>query len=113
MGEELAYLIRKHKLMDDPDMVGALQVMVGEDMFLLLHLTMFLCTLEAMCSEEQVRARRFLESCISCQRLSGRYFYQLNVHRAFMFASGDKTSQSFASQELFFLLLGKILGATC
>ena len=55
IGAELAHLIRKHKLMDDPEMVGALQVMVGEEMFLLLHLTMFMGTLEAMCTEEQVQ----------------------------------------------------------
>ncbi|XP_026190727.1 peroxisomal acyl-coenzyme A oxidase 1 [Cyclospora cayetanensis] len=55
IGEELAYLIRKHKLIDDPQIIGALQVMVGEDMFLLLHLTMFLSTLEAMCNEEQAK----------------------------------------------------------
>lgn len=55
VAEELARLARLHKLMDDPDLVGALQVMVGEDMFLLLHLTMFMGTLEAMCNEEQAR----------------------------------------------------------
>lgn len=55
MAEELARLIREHKLIDDEAFVGALQVMVGEDMFLLLHLTMFICTLEAMCNEEQAK----------------------------------------------------------
>lgn len=54
IAEELADLARKHNLLDDPELVGALQVMVGEEMFLLLHLTMFMCTLEAMCNEEQV-----------------------------------------------------------
>lgn len=54
IAEELAHLARKHNLLDDPELVGALQVMVGEEMFLLLHLTMFMCTLEAMCNEEQV-----------------------------------------------------------
>ncbi|KAL8451410.1 hypothetical protein Emag_002755 [Eimeria magna] len=55
IGEELAQLIREHNLMEDEALVGALQVMVGEDMFLLLHLTMFLCTLEAMCNDEQAK----------------------------------------------------------
>lgn len=68
MGEELARLVRVHKLMDDPDLVGALQVMVGEDMFLLLHLTMFVGTLEAMCNEEQVS--KLSVSCISSKPCS-------------------------------------------
>ncbi|CDJ67673.1 acyl-coenzyme A oxidase, putative [Eimeria necatrix] len=55
IAEELADLARKHNLLDDPELVGALQVMVGEEMFLLLHLTMFMCTLEAMCNEEQAK----------------------------------------------------------
>ncbi|KAL8443352.1 hypothetical protein Emed_006876 [Eimeria media] len=70
IGEELAQLIREHNLMEDEALVGALQVMVGEDMFLLLHLTMFLCTLEAMCNDEQVRPQSLKQQQQQWQQLN-------------------------------------------
>lgn len=57
MAEELVRIIRENALIGDEDYTGALQVLVGEDMFLHLHLTMFLSTLEAMCDDKQVETQ--------------------------------------------------------
>ncbi|CBZ56099.1 Pc13g14410 protein, related [Neospora caninum Liverpool] len=55
LAEEVVKVIRQLKLIDRDDAIGPLQVLAGEDMFIMLHLTMFLPTLKNMCDEEQVR----------------------------------------------------------
>ncbi|PFH38229.1 acyl-CoA dehydrogenase, middle domain-containing protein [Besnoitia besnoiti] len=55
LAEEVVKVIRQLKLIDQDAAIGPLQVLAGEDMFVMLHLTMFLPTLKNMCDDEQAR----------------------------------------------------------
>ncbi|KYK68260.1 acyl-CoA dehydrogenase, middle domain-containing protein [Toxoplasma gondii TgCatPRC2] len=55
LAEEVVKVIRQLELIDRDDAIGPLQILAGEDMFVMLHLTMFLPTLKNMCDEEQAR----------------------------------------------------------
>eukprot|EP00070_Physeter_catodon_P042371 XP_028349265.1 peroxisomal acyl-coenzyme A oxidase 1-like [Physeter catodon] len=55
LAEEVVKLMRQLKLNEAEEAVALLQILAGEDMFLMLHLTMFLPTLQIMCDDDQVR----------------------------------------------------------
>lgn len=52
--ESLIRLIRNHNLIDDKIMLDMLQLLTGEDFFLMLHLSMFLQTLQNLCDSDQL-----------------------------------------------------------
>lgn len=60
LAEEIVKVIRNLKLIDIEEAIGPLQILAGEDMFVMLHLTMFLPTLRNMCDAQQVRTSRAL-----------------------------------------------------
>ncbi|PHJ26116.1 acyl- middle domain-containing protein [Cystoisospora suis] len=55
LAEEVVKVIRDLKVMDIEEAIGPLQILAGEDMFVMLHLTMFLPTLKNMCDDEQAQ----------------------------------------------------------
>lgn len=62
--EEFVKICRHHNLCNDMESLSVMQVLVGDDFFLHLHITMFLTTLEQLCDKEQrtwwiTKARHF------------------------------------------------------
>eukprot|EP00921_Rhytidocystis_pertsovi_P008302 GHVQ01013612.1.p1 GENE.GHVQ01013612.1~~GHVQ01013612.1.p1 ORF type:complete len:751 (-),score=81.28 GHVQ01013612.1:452-2704(-) len=53
--EEFVQVVRRYRMMDDPDYMDAMLVMTGEDFFIHVHLAMFVPTIQNMSDEEQKR----------------------------------------------------------